>query len=445
MKKVYRRVLLFTSVVVFLLAAPLVVLYGIGYRAQSLAVDPLPVGVVLVDAEPVRADVYVNDEYRSRVPESIPNLPEGPVTIRVGAEGYETWEKTVVVEPGMAIEVRDIRLFPSDPARNTLLADVERFSLAPNRQLIAAVTSDNRLHVIDQAGTAVAPATRLPRAATSLLWSPNSDQVLIRYGASTYTVATVGRTIDLAAVNQLAGATDVVWDPRIPGRILYRDTVNRLAAFNITGNGSTRLATDVVTFATTSRAIFVLTESGTLNELTLQGTLVTEDVTAPTGTVEQLFVTPAGALAWWMADGSVWVRGETDELELVADTALTIRWSPDGRQLLVQPDQHSLRVYNVSDERTPQAIGTSQLITRLSRAITDPQWFAGGRHLLYQVDDEIIITETDTRDHPRTWQVDTTNVGLTAATVGEGGDTVLYRKNTAQGPVLMQTELVVSD
>ena len=445
MKKVYRRVLLFTSVVVFLLAAPLVVLYGIGYRAQSLAVDPLPVGVVLVDAEPSQAEVYVNGEHRGRVPESISNLPEGVITIRVEAEGYQTWEKAVAVEPGRAVEVRDVRLFPAEPVRTTLLSDVESFSLAPNRQLIAVVTSDNRLHVIDQAGELVAVPVRLPQVATSLLWSPNSDQLLARSDASTYTLSTVGRTIRLVAVPRLTGAVDVVWDPRIPSRVLYRDSAGRLAALSVTGNGGSRLATDVAHFATNSRAIFIVTNAGQLQEYTLQGDLVREAIPVPTGTIAELLVTPAGAMAWWMADGSVWVKNPQDELALVADTALTVRWSPDGRQLLVQPDQHSLRVYNVSDERALHPLGESHLLTRLSRVIEDPQWFAGGRHVLYQVADEILITEIDTRDHPHTYQVDTTTMSEAAATVGEGGETLFYRTNTSHGPVLRQAELVLDE
>ena len=110
--------------------------------------------------------------------------------------------------------------------------------------------------------------------------------------------------------------------------------------------------------------------------------------------------------------------------------------------LLVQHDDTSLHIMNVYDERISYIpLLDLHLVTRLSRPIRNPQWFAGGRHLIYQVDDEIMITEIDTRDQPLTYLVDTTNLGDANITVGAQGDIVFYLKKTAQAYRLVQAIL----
>jgi hypothetical protein len=120
-----------------------------------------------------------------------------------------------------------------------------------------------------------------------------------------------------------------------------------------------------------------------------------------------------------------------------------IAWSPDEQLLLVQLDDTSLHVLNVFDERLGYLpLHELRLVTRLSRPIRNPQWFAGGRHLIYQVDDEILITEIDTRDHPLTYSVDTTNLGDANATVGLQGSIILYLKKTAESTRLTTAKLL---
>ncbi len=451
MKKVHRRVLLFISILAFLLLTPLVVLYGIGYRAQFNNVDPLPVGVILVETEPKGADVLVNGTLIGRSPEALPNLPKGNVTVTVKKEGYATWEKTVAVEPGHAVEMRDIRLFPTKPTVTTLKSEASLFSMAPNRILLAVVTKNNMLSIIDQNNAAIGRSLILKSIPKSLLWSPGSDNIIINnIDGSTFLVS-VGRSNTIEELPLLQSARDIVWDQKIPGRLLFANAKNQLIAYNIRGNGLLIIAKDASSFSTSSRHIFVLNRDNSIQAYTLQGDPVRTDLVAPTGRIAALFVTPQGAIAYRMADDSIWVNILSDdkrtsqpvESKLVSATSQSIGWSPDGQMIYVQTDANSLYVYNVSDERAITPLQELHLITRLSRPISSPQWFSGGRHLIYQVADEILITEIDTRDRPITYQMDTTNLGEANATVGHDGQSVYYFKKNESVRDLVQANLII--
>ena len=135
--------------------------------------------------------------------------------------------------------------------------------------------------------------------------------------------------------------------------------------------------------------------------------------------------------------------GEADTLLSITENIKHASFSPNGQLLLVQTDDVSLHVYNIADERLRHVpLRDLQLIVRLSRPVRDAQWFAGGQHLLYQVNDEIVITEIDTRDHPNSVTVDTTNLGQSLAAVGEEGESLYYLKHEAGRTNLVAAALI---
>lgn len=444
MKKVYRQLLFFLSTLSFLIAAPLVILYAIGYRTNLTTADPLPVGVILVESEPRRATVSVDGRKIGTTPRAIAGLPAGEVTVRVELEGYTAWEKRLRVEPGRATEVRDIRLFPNEAAVAEVAEDVAMFSLSPSRRLLAVVDGERQVSVRDLDGELLGQPLRLSRPAASLLWSPTSSSVLVEDAAGTFHLVNAGETALPQALPALRGAQEVAWDPRISARVLYRDAAGVVGALNVESGGRVVLARGVKSFALSSRHVYAVREDGTVGVYSLQGSLINDSFEVPdAAAVRSLRVTPSGEVAYELTDGSLWVRDAAGDIRQVSSTVRVAGWSPDGQLLFVQPDEYALYVYNVADERAALPRNELVLVARLSRAVRDPQWFAGGRYLLYQVDDELLLTEVDVRDHAQTYQLDTTDTGTAHASVGEEGETVLYLKRDGETMALVQAKLVI--
>jgi hypothetical protein len=442
MKKTYRRWLLFTSVVIFLGMAPILILYAMGYRAGTSVADPQPIGVALIEAMPRGALVEVDGNVLGASPRSLTNLRSGPIQIKVSAPGYVSWEKRIDIEAGRATDIRDVLLFPEKPEITTLLTGVESTALSLNRRTLIALTSKGVAHIVDEIGTVLGTPVAVGANIESISWSPSNAHVLLRTRGAAYKVVEVTGRGQATALPELAGAAQVVWDPRLPNRLLYLTPQGALGALHTATRATTPLLSDVEAFALSGRSIVAAHSEGKAGRYTLQGELIEEFQLAAPGPVRRV-AAATDHLAAIAGDGSVWLWQDGAAAHKIAETAISIEWSPSGEMLLVQPDPFSLQVYNVADERAPLALNTLQLVIRLSRAITHPQWFAGGRHVVYQVADEVHITEIDTRDHPISYQVDTTNLGAAQAQVGEDGDTLFYLKRENNQTNLVATRLIV--
>lgn len=446
MKKIYRNMLLFTAAVVFLATAPLIVLYAMGYRLQSTTtVDPLPVGVLLIETIPEKATISIDGETVGQSPHAVSNVKPGTVHVAVSKEGYIPWEKNVVIEPGRVAEFRSIRLFPTTPEVASLLTNSTSFALAPNRELIAVATSVNQLHIIDDNGKAIMTPLTLPRGPTSLLWSPDSTSLILndRFNQPALLEVTSGKRTPLP-VALLGRPKDIVWDPRIPARLLLLAADGTLRAYSLSTKASALISRNVSSFAVSSRQIFTAHPNGTLTKHTLQGEVIETHTlkVPPTEAVTKLLITPAGVIALQTdADQLYLFDAASDTLTSIADRVTAASWSPNGQLLLIQQAASTLYVYNVSDERLlwvpPKEL---HLVVRQSRPVSHVQWFAGNRHLIYQIEDEIVLSEIDTRDHPITHTLDTTNIADAHTAVGRDGGIVFY----ITAPPGQQTTLVSS-
>jgi len=360
----------------------------------------------------------------------------------VSADGYASWEKNVAVTPGRATEYRNIRLFPTKPSHTTLASAVATFSLAPSRQLLAVTSAENEISVLDIEGVEVASPVLLPETPNGLLWSPDSTSVLILMPVEPPHLLSVS-TGRLSALINLAGAHDFAWDPRVASRLLFVGPADGLRALNVATGSSTLLTEDVAEFATSSRNIFTVSPTNTVRVHNMQGALLNS---APVfeKPVAGLYVTPGGSVAARSVDGALSVVGLDGHATEIVSEFESVGWSPNGRMLYVQSDSNSLQIYNVRDERWLLSHEQLQLVQRLSRPIRNVNWFAGGRHLLYQVNDEILITEIDTRDHAITYQVDSVNLGDAQAAVGEDGEQLFYLKHQSGTQELIVADLLVA-
>lgn len=442
MNKSIRRILLIVSVLAFVSIAPAIVLYAVGYRPpEDGTIFPESVGVLLIDAIPAESVVEVDGEVLGNVPRASANLRPGDVRVKVAREGYIPWEKTLSILPVKATEVRDIRLFPTTPEREQVLEGVRDFSLSPNRSLIAAVTDNQTLQIFSRDEKVLVSPVPLAAFPTSVLWSPDSNLVLLEYPGDTHSVVDItqrqGRVVPLP---DLRGADAIQWDPRVPGRLFYIDDAQSLRSMDISTRLSTTLLENVTAFGVSSRNLHVAVGGTQYAVYGLQGQSKRDQRIFDTS-VQSLAVTPAGSVAVRFEDGSVDILD--DEREEIARFAEKISWSPDGRMLLLQTANNELQVYNVENERRFD-IPKNQLhlVVRLSRPITHAQWFAGGNHLIYQVDDQIMVTEIDTRDYPVSHTVDSTNTGDARFAVGEDGETLLYLKRDGDSQNLVLTHLL---
>jgi len=426
------RLILFTlCILVFLLVTPFIVLYAIGYRApqKSGTVTSPSVGVLIIESFPRRANTLINNKGVGTTPEAVTDLKPGPVNIKVTKEGYLPWEKNINIEPGQVTYLDNIRLFKEEIIPKELSDKVANFSLSPSRDLLAVTDNKNIVKIIDLDGNEIFSSGQFTTSPIKrILWSPDSEYFLAFVGQKTYAFNIYNRNIAPSPIN-FTSPTEIVWDPRIPGRILVQTNKNNLLGYHISSQAVTTLAEDISLFAPSAKSIFTIDENNNVYEISLLGHLINKYTLDTQEPIKEILVTPTSNIALIFTSGKLAIFTTDNKLLEVTDQVKRAGWSPDGKLLYYQKDPMSIHVYNAFNERLPYLpVHASSLVLRLSRPIDHPQWFAGGHHLIYQTGDEIKITEIDTRDHPITFTLDSTDLGNCQCDVGPDGMNVFYIK-----------------
>ena len=439
MKKIYRNILLSLAALGFLVVTPVIILYALGYRPGGQT------GVLFVETVPRGASVSVDGKFIGASPEAKGNMAAGTAVLEITRASYQPWKKTVLISPSQSTEFRAIRLFLKQPVIQQIAAEVDSFSLSPNRGLLAVLNSRQTLYVIDADGEEVAVPNLLPSAPSQLLWSPDSTLILLQYSDDTLQLFDIATgTLTPLPVGKITAARNVFWDPRIPGRLFVLKEDGTLIAYEHSRQAQITLAEGIVTYAVSNRHIYTINQRNILARLTLQGETLNESLVILEQPVERMFISSLGHIALLFKDRRLsLLPANAAGLLDVAGNVQAAGFSPDGTMLYVQPGQHELFVFNVDNERLAHTpLKQLHLITRLSQPINHPQWFAGGQHLIFQVADQIVVSEIDTRDYPVTETLDSTNLGNAQVSVGLDGEVLFYLKRLNDSIDLVKTAIV---
>jgi len=131
--------ILIAFVALFLITAPVVVLYTAGYRWNEKKFRLEKVGIIFLRSRPSYAEIYVDGKLRSeRTSARLRNLLPSDYQIKVAKKGYTSWSKTLPVASGLTTFAEGIVLWKIAPS--------EELSSAP-----AAVMNANELGMLNRA------------------------------------------------------------------------------------------------------------------------------------------------------------------------------------------------------------------------------------------------------------------------------------------------------
>lgn len=441
MNRVIRLTLLSISLLLFIIINPLVVLYAIGYRLNGKQGIPESIGVLLVDSLPHRANVFLNDGLTGKTPRAISNLKPGDVSVRMELPGYQPWQKRVHIEPTLATEFRSVRLFPVSPPKTQLATNVALFSLSPNNQLLAVTHQDQTLEIIDRQGQGVTTTpVKLDFTPTQLTWSFDNASVLVssRKQVAFFSMA------DQAVHNLQAGAfqeNTFTWDLRLPNRLLYLSATGQVMAINTINGQKDILLADITAFSNFNSGLVAGNSAGRVAVYDFLGKEQTVLIAKADKKIQRLLAYGNNKVVILSADHSadaIMNGGFTHLADDVRDTA----FSPDGTLLFLQTGANEIQLYDADNGQLPFiSKGELKLVTRLSQPLRNIAWFAGGEHVLYQTNDEIIISEIDTRDHPVTYRLDATDLGEPLTAIDATGKMAYYLKKMNGQIVLVSAQL----
>lgn len=141
MESKIRNILFFTLCLIFILLAPVLVLYSQGYRFDFENREVTQTGGLFLRIKPRQAKIYLNDELIKETDfffnsAFITNLLPKKYNIKVKKEGYFDWEKNLEIRKKEVTEAENIILFPEDINFNLLFKNIENIWLSPDEKNI---------------------------------------------------------------------------------------------------------------------------------------------------------------------------------------------------------------------------------------------------------------------------------------------------------------------
>ncbi len=115
MKLSTRRFIFYSLVLIFILITPPTVLYAVGYSFDWQNLSIKQTGALYLKSKPSSAKIFINGKNNKTTPRLISHLLPGFYQVKISAENFHPWQKTLEIKPGLVTEARNIFLFPKNP------------------------------------------------------------------------------------------------------------------------------------------------------------------------------------------------------------------------------------------------------------------------------------------------------------------------------------------
>jgi hypothetical protein len=140
MNKKFRTTLFISLAILFMITAPLTVLYYMGWRFDWTTKAITQTGIFYFKVYPRESKIYIDHEFEKKTSfffnsALIENLAPKKYFVQVKKEGFHTWEKNLEIKKREATEIKNITLIPTNP-KFTVVAEIENFYPAPDNQKI---------------------------------------------------------------------------------------------------------------------------------------------------------------------------------------------------------------------------------------------------------------------------------------------------------------------
>ena len=419
-----RKIYFWIAATVFALGTPLLILYSSGWRVDFQILALVKTGGIFINTFPKGVKVYIDGEIEKETSAGIfsqgalvSGLKQGEYVTMVKKDGFRDWTKKLAVSANLVTEARNIFLLPNDIKKETVAEGVNDFAFS-NSQTRLAYASKDAIYISQFPFEKFEQIALGKNEHPGKIFFMGDDHLLVE----TLLSNKLKKYLYDAGAGEMIPLKEDIEEQYLKVRYLSDEKI-RLAAlsdqnilYNIdisSQNEPNIIAKDVSNFE-----IF----DSMLIYATAKPTIVYEKNLA-SGETEQLIKTPLngeiglGSKILRSRDGNralidnkrtLYIYNhETQTFDRLADSMVSVSFSPDGKKLIYQ-NTNEIYVYYLKDIRIqPYRIrGDKELITRFSKPIVNIEWFAyDNEHILFTVDKMLKLTELDGRDQRNTYDI----------------------------------------
>lgn len=189
MTKKIRLLIFFGCLVCFVIIAPYLVLYSMGYRIDFKTLRITATGGIYVRTFPAAEQITIDSKF-SQKPRLfansifVQNLLPDQHTVLVQKTGYFDYFKTIPVEKNQVTKLENITLFKEEMGFQELVDTIDYFSISPNNQMVITVSIGTKGTSFDYFPLSLASEPQtfsvVQMGTTTIVWSDDSALALIK-------------------------------------------------------------------------------------------------------------------------------------------------------------------------------------------------------------------------------------------------------------------------
>ncbi len=157
MDKITRYLILVFIIIIFVILAPLIVIYVSGKNVQLGNLLAKDTGIIDIQSSPSSAEVYIDGVKNNTTPTTVRFVKQGIHNIEVRKNGFRTWKKNLFIEAGKVTYAgtlaNEVKLLPDETPLLLSSSNVESYAMldddiifhAQNNQLLKYNLNDKKI------------------------------------------------------------------------------------------------------------------------------------------------------------------------------------------------------------------------------------------------------------------------------------------------------------
>jgi len=188
MKLITRRILYITTACVFLIVAPIVIFYAIGYRLDLSNRQVAHTGGMYIRTYPASSQIYLDNKLvASRTPARIKFLMPKTYQVTIEQPGYRTIQTNIEVKSGQVALLDPLELYPTDYKQLDTINKVSGVFPSPYTQSAVVVTrTENSFYVMLVKNNSRVEIGDIDNNPETIKWKNASDDFIMQTGNGSY-------------------------------------------------------------------------------------------------------------------------------------------------------------------------------------------------------------------------------------------------------------------
>lgn len=417
MSKKSRNIIFLILLTSFLVIAPAMVMYCLGWRinwAQRRIIEP---GMLYLKALPRSADVYIEGQPAKKTDLFfgsilVENLMPKTYTIEIKKDGYYSWKKTLDIEKRQVTEAKNIFLIPQSPSLLQISENIEKIFPFPDHKKLILLKNIEPKWSLDSIDTSnnfekqLVSQDDLKLGALvnflDLKISSDSKKAILKVSAKNknfYFVLNLETDI-LTPLSFKTEPSQIFFNPESANKLflLYQPDIKEIDM--LTGNVSASLFSNIISMDISNNNIYILDKNGFVFK--------TDSALSKMEKINILPIQIKDKANYQLValNGNAFIK-ENDSLyafdkeimsfNKISDAVKDFKLSPDAKQLLYFTN-NQLFIYFI-DKKTdqPHKKAGEKIELANSQSQIENAFWLNNFYVIFDNGEKITISETDER------------------------------------------------